>query len=113
MLCSPLHQLSVLLVPRCPSSGPNPFLSAPNTYRHTLFLTFGDDILNIVQVLVGSFVVCVKRRSLNSTKVCHEVSQAFLVLLLAAFSNSSGACCLKNARGAGTCGFIRQEANDS
>ena len=29
----------------------------------------------------------------------------FWVLLLAAFSNSSGACCLKNARGAGTCGF--------
>ena len=38
-------------------------------------------------------------------QVCHEVSQALLVLLRVAFSNCSGACCLKNARRAGKCGF--------
>ena len=31
-----------------------------------------------------------------------EVTQTFLVFLLTAFS---GACCLKNARGTGTCGL--------
>ena len=36
-------------------------------------------------------------------QVCHEVSRAFYGRF--AFSNPSGACCLKNARGAGTCGF--------
>ena len=52
-------------------------------------------------------------------QVCHEISQAFLVLLLAAFSKSSGACCLK-MQGGRYVWFqlfkvdinIRQESND-
>ena len=50
-------------------------------------------------------------------QVCHEVSQAFLVLLLYRFFEFFGGMLYENARGAGTCGFNNlkltlQEAND-
>ena len=81
--------------------------------RHTLFLTFGDDI---VQVLVGGFVACVKRRSLNSTRFAMWFHRLF-GSASCRFVEFFGGMLFENAKGAGTCSFkvdiiVRQEARD-